>query len=173
MAKRGRAAALSVRIGPLALALLPLALFACGEDEEPAQDRPNATRKSGSDLAGAEARQAEGTLRGYFDARAEDRWARACSYLTDSTRELVERAAAGPGGIPGTDCPSFIASSTRRLPPAERAALDQITIDSVRGSGDRGYVLYRAFGGELVMPIRAEGGSWKLASLNGSSRATS
>lgn len=174
MEKRGRAAALTVRIGPLALALLPLALFACGEDEEPAQGKSKAPGQFGSELAGVEARRAVATLRGYLDARAQGRWARACSYLTASTRDLVEQAASSER-ISGTDCPSYIAASSEKLLPAQRAALERAIVGSVRGDGERGHVLYQVPGdGERAMPIRAtEGGSWKLAALSGTPVPTS
>lgn len=171
---RGRATALTVRMGPLALALLPLALFACGDDDGPAKASPEAPRQFGSELSGPEASQAEATLRAYFEARSERRWARACSYLAAPIRRLIDRLALQSESFPGTDCPSFIAFSTQKLPPSKRAALDRIVVDSVRADGNRGYVLYRHRPGERQqsMPIQAEG-IWKLGAPSATPLAAS
>jgi len=156
------------------LALLPLALAACGEDDQPVQSAPETPGQFGSELTGAEARQAAIALRGYLEARAEHRWARACSYLAKPIRRFLDRAAARSKRPLGNDCPSFIASSTRKLLPSERSVLDRVTVDSARADGDRGYVLYQVPGdGEQAMPIRAEGGRWKLAGLSGTPLAAS
>ncbi len=173
---RGRATALTVRMGPLVLALLPLVLTACGEDE--GVSTKGATERSrqlfGSEVTSAEAHQAEAALRGYLEARAEARWARACTYLTDPIRRLLAQAAARYENVLGASCPGFIASSTRKLPVPERAALDRVAIDSVRADGDRGYVLYETLGDdERAIRIQAEGGRWKLAAVNGTSLAAS
>ena len=168
-------------MGPLALALMPLALFACGEDEESAQSREptqgsswKAPRQFGSELEGVEADQAVATLRGYLAARVDGQWARACSYLTASIREVVEQSARSER-IAGTDCPSFIASTSEKLLPIQRLALERVIVDSARAEGERGYVLYQVPGdAERAMPIRAnESGSWKLAALSGTPVTTS
>jgi hypothetical protein len=163
---RGRAAALTVRMGPLAFALL--ALSACGEGEEEVQNPQEKPRQFGLRLTGPEALQAAVEVHGYFEARAERRWVRACSYLAESSRRAIHQLAAQSRSFPGTDCPSFIASITKRLSPSERAVLARVKVDSVRADGDRGFVLYRVLGdGQRAMPIRAEGDTWKLAAPSG------
>lgn len=158
----------------LALAVLPVGISACGDNGSSAQNSQGSIRDFGSELTGTEARQAAAVLRAYLDARAERRWTRACSYLAEPIRRLLELATARSKRLPGTDCSDLIASATRKLPAPERAALDRVTVDSVRADGDRGYVLYQAPGdGERAMPIRAEGGSWKLVGLSGTPLAAS
>jgi hypothetical protein len=148
------------------LALLPLGLTACGEDSSSPADAESdlrgATRDYGSEASGAQARRAEAVLNRYLGALAAARWGRACSYLTEPVRRLHARRA--DAGQKGEGCAAGLRTTADRLPPSERAGLGDADVFSVRVEADRGFAFYRtADKAEHAMPVRIEGGSWKLA----------
>ncbi|HEU4907023.1 MAG TPA: hypothetical protein VFT19_13040 [Solirubrobacterales bacterium] len=163
----------------LVLALVSLALSACGGGSSstessgstsngdgvaagsPVAKLHRAIRQFGSEASGAKAPQAEAALTGYFGALAAADWGKACSYLTKPVRTLRARAAARQ--MKGESCTAGLRVAAKRLSRSERDALAEADISSVRIEGDRGFVIYRDRDAERAMPLRAEGGSWKLA----------
>jgi len=113
----------------------------------------------GSEASDPEARSAEAALLGYYEAKAEGEWSKACSYLAQDLRQLYGRFYKEKG------CAAFVEKTTERLSADERAALTELEVESVRVEGDSGYVVYtNAEGSRQAKPIEEEGGAWKLSS---------
>ncbi len=161
----------------LLLALLPLALSACGGASSSAAGDANtsfshvgnkAIRKFGAQLSGPQAHQVENALRSYLAARASAQWHKACSFLARATRRLLGHLAATSKQIEGRGCAGAIEWATQKLASAKRADLLEADVSSVRVEATRGYVIYAdPAGAEYAMPIASEAGKWKLASVVG------
>ena len=113
----------------------------------------------GSEASGSEAKGPEAALQGYFDARANGEWSKACSYLSKDLRRAYDR-------LSKEGCVAFVKKTAARLPADEQAALAEIEVESVRLEGDSGYVIYTdAKGSQQAKPVEREGGEWKVSSL--------
>jgi hypothetical protein len=112
----------------------------------------------GSEASGAEAKGPEAALQGYFDARANGEWSKACSYLAKNVQQVYRQ-------LSKEGCAAFLQKMTGRLSKEERAALAEVEVESVRLEGDGGYVIYTdAEGSQRAKPVEREGGAWKLSS---------
>jgi hypothetical protein len=119
----------------------------------------------GSIATGVPAHRAEVALSAYFAALSASDWSTACSYLTAPIRRL--RASFARARHEGKTCAAGLRVSVERLVESRPVLLAKPGVSSVRTEGDRGFVLYDQAGGpEGAMPIRSEGGAWKLAPLD-------
>jgi hypothetical protein len=113
----------------------------------------------GSEASGSEAKKPEAALKGYFDARVNGEWAKACSYVSKELRKLYSRVSKKSG------CSGVVEKTTERLSASERAALAEVEVESVRLEGGSGYVIYTdAEGSQQAKPVEREGGAWKVSS---------
>lgn len=112
----------------------------------------------GSEASGAEAKGPEAALQGYFDARANGEWSKACSYVAKDLRKLY-------GRLSKEACAAFVEKTAERLPAGERATLAEVEVESVRLEGESAYVIYAdANGSQRAKPVEREGGAWKVSS---------
>lgn len=119
----------------------------------------------GSIATGAPAHRAEVALSAYFAALSASDWSTACSYLATPIRRL--RANIARAEHEGKTCAAGLRVSVERLVKSRPALLAKPGVSSVRTEGERGFVLYDQAGDpESGMPIRSEGGAWKLAPLS-------
>lgn len=111
------------------------------------------------------AQSAEGAqaVNGFFQGRADGRWADACYYLSSDMGAALAQTAEE-----GADCEASLRNLTEKVP---RKALNQqakVRVGSVRVDGDRGFVVYKGAGGVwYAVPLSKEGGEWKLGALSG------
>jgi hypothetical protein len=166
-------------------ALLALGFIACGDDEGPSQDSgPTASSKeaesqddggaegSAADFEpaplkvsgeGAELREAAEAVHGFYVARASGQWDAACSQIAQPMLVKLEGLAAQTE-VKG--CPEFLESFTT---PMSSAAWREVTVmdaESLRSEGGRATLVYRGTGGETYsIPLREEGGEWKVEAL--------
>lgn len=166
---------LSTLLVPATLAVAVIAA-GCGGDgsaateggERSAQSGQEEIRKYGAEASGQQARQVEAALQTFLEARARGEWEEACSHLAKSVRRFLGRLTAKSERLPGESCADFVETGGKKLSASERAGLTKADVVSVRVEGSSGYVLYEdASDVEYAMAIRSEGGSWKVAGVNG------
>lgn len=124
----------------------------------------NSIQDLGEEASGAQREEAASTLHAYLDARAEGRWADACSYLAADAVAVIERFAASYGdGKKPQSCPYVLEMLTSAEGPAlEQAA--EADVGALRQEGDRGFLLYHGAGGlDYAIPVVEEEGDWKLS----------
>ena len=129
----------------------------------------NSVQEYGVEADESERREAAIALQAYLNARAEEDWGTACSYLAKRPMEQLERlqeAAAKQGEELG-GCAQTLALLKEGRAQALQAA--QITeVLSFRGegdvSGDPSYLIFTAPPGRTLfsMPMYSQGGSWKV-----------
>src|SRR5262249_15887471 len=114
-------------------------------------------------------REAAITLQAYLNARAEEDWGTACSYLAKRPMEQLERvqAAAAKQGTKLNGCPGTMAL-LKEGEAQEEAGTKISEVLSFRGggdvSGDPSYLIYEAPPGSTLfsMPMYSQGGAWKV-----------
>jgi hypothetical protein len=133
------------------------------------KDGDNSVQEYGVESGGSERREASIALQAYLNARAEEAWGTACSYLAKRPTEQLERLqqAAAKQGQKLDGCPATMAL-LKEGEAQEEAGTVITEVLSFRGggdiSGDPSYLLYLAPPGRTLfsMPMYFEGGSWKV-----------
>lgn len=139
----------------------------------------NSVQEFGTEADDAERNAAARALHNFLDARGQEAWEAACSYLSTEVRESLEmfaakaqEAAAKAGKaeqFEATGCASILGRLTNRAAlPELRKEAEQADVGSLRIEGDQAFVIYTGISGTvLAMPVANESGSWKVASLAG------
>lgn len=109
------------------------------------------------------------TVHSFYVARGEENWDAACSYLAKANVEqLVELVSQSPK-FKGVGCGGALKAFTQPLPPALEREITTVDAGSFRHEDGQGFLIY--FGPKRAvysMPMREEGGVWKVAALSGS-----
>jgi hypothetical protein len=108
-------------------------------------------------------------VHGFYTARAEGNWDAACSYLAKSNLEQLVKLVSQAPEHKGGGCSEALNAFTQPLPPALEREVTTVDAGSFRREGDQGFLLY--YGPDRAvysMPMREEGGAWKVAALSGS-----
>lgn len=143
---------------------------------EPGGD--NSVQEFGSEADEAERDAAAAAVHNFLDARAQEAWDVACSYLSSSVQKSLEmfvvkaqEAAEEQGkSIPqDTSCPTIFAGLTNKAAlPEMRKEAAEADVRSLRVEGDSAFVIYTdAKGTVIAMPVVKEDGDWKVGSLAG------
>jgi hypothetical protein len=117
----------------------------------------------GGEAPTAERRRATAALTAFLHARASSDWSRACTYLSASTRKQIEVFGRSSKGR--ASCGTILATLSRS---STTAGEDTITngIAALRIKGDAAFALFHGLhGSKYVMPMRNEGGAWKMGEL--------
>lgn len=108
------------------------------------------------------------TLRAYFAAKAKGAWGRACGRLSTQVREQLAALAARSPKLKGEGCATAAPAIAQSLPvqePQPEGAVPELR--SLRVKGGAAFAIYRAADRFYYVPMAKEGGSWKVATLNG------
>jgi hypothetical protein len=108
-------------------------------------------------------------VHGFYAARTEERWDAACSYLAKSNVEQLVKLVSQSPEAKGADCSEALQAFTQPLPAALEREITTVDAGSFRREGDQGFLIY--YGPERTvysMPMREEGGAWKVAALSAS-----
>lgn len=133
----------------------------------------NSVQEFGGEAADSDFEEVSTALHNFLDARAVGDWTAACSYLTSSVVESLEKLSQRSEQGAGMDCgealgtltPSWEVGSPKGLLVREAKVAD---VGSVRVEGDRAFVIYRGIEGMVMATSMAkENGRWKVASLGG------
>jgi len=154
-----------------ATALAPALLSACGgssSDEGSAQYRDRTESPLldfGKEAAAAELDTAGEAVEAFLEDRAAGDYAATCKLVAQTMLDKIEKLAENSTGLEDTSCPAFLAAFLR-LTPEERRDSTEIDPGSLRVEGSEAYLLYSgAADAVFAMPLRQEGGQWKVAML--------
>ncbi|HET6570524.1 MAG TPA: hypothetical protein VFG58_03450 [Solirubrobacterales bacterium] len=163
----------------LLLALVPLALSACGGGSSTSSDSTATTgsgaaaqkaaktiRRSGHEATGKQAKQVEAVVLGYLGALAGREWSKACSYLAKQVRQLRAAVARGQGA--SESCADGVRALAEERSSSGGsgglADLAKAEVSSVRTEGERGYVFYEVpASGEYAAAVTRQGGHWRVS----------
>jgi hypothetical protein len=132
-------------------------------------DGDNSIQDFGAEAGDSERAAAAKVLHRYLDSRAAHRWGDACFQLSASVLVMLEQVTSSYGKQGGSpQCEDVLMGIAARAPRSVLEATAQASVGSLRREGDRGYLLYHGPAGQdYVMPMVAEEGGWKVASVDG------
>ncbi len=128
----------------------------------------NSIQTYGTEAPAAERIAVAAAAKAFLDSEADGRWAVACTYLPSSTQRKMTRAAKRSPQIKGGGCAAVLGTMLARAPKPLLRSGSQIHVLSLRVKGSQAFVIYRNAAGKAYnLPLRREGGEWKVAALTG------
>jgi hypothetical protein len=107
-------------------------------------------------------------VHGFYISRAAEEWSKACSYLAKSNAEQLQQLVSQASKSKGADCAAALKAFTQPLPVAVEREITTVDAGSLRHEGEQGFLIYHGAGHVTYsMPLRNEGGTWKVAGLSG------
>jgi hypothetical protein len=144
----------------------PLKVSGGGSEQFRSKGGDNSIQEFGEESDEAELEEAAEALHGFYVARAEEDWGRACSYLADSMVGQLEQLASQSPQLKSKGCAAILRSFTRPLPAPVRRETTVVDAASLRSEGEQSFLIYRGEGGTVyAMPMKDEGGAWKVGLL--------
>jgi hypothetical protein len=146
----------------------PLKVSGGGSGQFQTKGGDNSIQEFGDESDESELQEAAEVVHGFYVSRAEEKWETACSYLAKSNIEQLEQLANQSAQSKGADCATVLKAFTRPLPAAVEREITTVDAGSLRREGEQGFLIYYGAGHvKYAMPLRDEGGSWKVAALSG------
>lgn len=146
----------------------PLKVSGGGSGQFRSKGGDNSIQEFGEESGESELREAAEVVHSFYVSRAAEEWNRACSYLAKSNVEQLERLAKQSGQSGGADCASVLKAFTQPLAPSVEREITAVDAGSLRQEGEQGFLIYYGPGHvKYAMPLRNEGGSWKVTALTG------
>jgi hypothetical protein len=145
----------------------PLEVSGGGSEQFRTKGGDNSIQEYGEESDESELREAAEAVHGFYVSRAEERWETACSYLSKENLEQLEQLANRSSQYKGANCATVLKAFTQPLPAAVQREITTVDAGSLRREGEHGFLIY--YGADHVkyaMPLRDEGGTWKLTALS-------
>jgi hypothetical protein len=146
----------------------PLKVSGGGSAQFRTKGGDNSIQEFGDESGESELREAAEAVHGFYVSRAAEEWDKACSYLSKSNIEQLEQLANQSAQSKGADCAAILEAFTRPLPASVEREITTVDAGSLRREDEQGFLIY--YGAEHVkyaMPLREEGGNWKVTALSG------
>jgi hypothetical protein len=147
----------------------PLEVSGGGSDQFRVEGGDNSVQEYGEESDESELQEAAEIVHSFYVARAEEQWDTACSYLAKANIEQLKQLAAQSPQFKDAGCAPLLRGFTRPLPPAINREITAVDAGSLRREGEQAFLIY--YGADhtvYAMPLRDEGGTWKVAALSGS-----
>jgi hypothetical protein len=146
----------------------PLKVSGGGSAQYRTKGGDNSIQEFGEEGDESELREVAEIVHGFYVARAEEKWDTACTYLSKSNVEQLEQLASQAPQYKNADCGTVLKAFTRTLPAAVEREITTIDAGSFRHDGEQGFLIYYGAGRQTyAMPLKAEGGTWKVTALSG------
>jgi hypothetical protein len=146
----------------------PLRVSGGGSEQFRVKGGDNSIQEYGSERDESELQAAAETVHGFYVARAEENWVSACSYLTKSIVEQLEKLTSQSAELRGKGCGVALHAFTRPLPASVRRETTVVEAGSLRQEGDQAFLIY--YGPEKIvyaMPLDEENGKLRVGALAG------
>ena len=146
----------------------PLKVSGGGSGQFRTKGGDNSIQEFGDESDESELQAAAEVVHGFYVSRAAEEWDKACSYLSKSNIEQLEQLANQAAQSKGADCATVLKAFTRPLPASVEREITTVDAGSLRREGEQGFLIYYGAGHvKYAMPLREEGGSWKVTALSG------
>ena len=146
----------------------PLKVSGGGSDQFRTKGGDNSIQEFGDESDETELQEAAEAVHGFYVSRAEEEWDKACSYLSKSNIEQLEQLANQSAQSKGADCVTVLKAFTQPLPASVEREITTVDAGSLRREGEQGFLIYYGAGHvKYAMPLREEGGTWKVTALSG------
>lgn len=122
----------------------------------------NSVPTYGSEASGEQRNVAESELAGFLEARADENWSAACSYLSGASRKRFEEFAGGPGSKP-KGCAPILKMFSSSEPNSSLTSPLTHALTSLRVKGENAFALWVGpHGQKYAMPMVREGHVWRV-----------
>jgi hypothetical protein len=146
----------------------PLEVSGGGSAQFRTKGGDNSIQEFGDESDESELQEAAEVVHGFYVSRAAEEWEKACSYLSKSNKEQLEQLANQSPQSKGADCATVLKAFTRPLSASVDREITTVDAGSLRREGEQGFLIYYGAGHvKYAMPLREEGGSWKVTALSG------
>lgn len=146
----------------------PLKVSGGGSGQFRTKGGDNSIQEFGDESSESELQEAAEVVHGFYVARAAEEWEAACSYLAKENIDQLEKLANQSPQSKGAGCATVLKAFTRPLPAAVEREITTVDAGSLRHEGEQGFLIYYGAGHvKYAMPLKDEGGSWKVAALSG------
>lgn len=146
----------------------PLKVSGGGSAQFRTKGGDNSIQEFGDESDESELQEAAEVVHGFYVSRAAEEWDKACSYLAKSNIEQLEQLANQAQQSKSTDCPTVLKAFTQPLAASVEREITTVDAGSLRREGEQGFLIYYGAGHvKYAMPLRDEGGAWKVAALSG------
>jgi hypothetical protein len=146
----------------------PLEVSGGGSEQFRVKGGDNSVQEYGEESDESELQEVAEVVHDFYVARAEERWDEACSYLARSNVQQLEQLASQSPELKGAGCGPILKAFTRPLPASLQREVTSVDAGSFRREDEQGFLIYYGAGKTVyAMPLREEGGTWKVAALSG------
>jgi hypothetical protein len=146
----------------------PLKVSGGGSAQFRTKGGDNSIQEFGDESDESELQEAAEVVHDFYVSRVAEEWGKACSYLAKSNIEQLEQLANQSAQSKGADCATVLKAFTQPLPAAVAREITTVDAGSLRQEGEQGFLIYFGAGhAKYAMPLRDEGGTWKVAALSG------
>jgi len=145
----------------------PLKVSGGGSEQFRFKGGDNSIQEYGDESDESELEEVAESVHGFYVARAEEDWSKACSYLAESMVSQLEALAGQSPELKDKGCPTVLKAFTRPLPASVRRETTVVDAGSFRQDDERGFLIYYdAEDKPYAIPLEAEDGAWKLTLLS-------
>jgi hypothetical protein len=145
----------------------PLKVSGGGSGQFRSKGGDNSVQDYGEESGESELQEVAEVVHGFYLARAEEDWRKACSYMAKLNVEQLEQLASQSPQLKGGGCPVILKAFTRPLAAAVERETTSVDAGSFRHEGDQGFLIYYGPGHAIyAMPVHEEDGVWKVAALS-------
>jgi hypothetical protein len=146
----------------------PLKVSGGGSGQFRSKGGDNSIQNFGEEGDESELQEAAEALHGFYVARAEEDWAKACSYLSKTVVNQLRQLASQSSQLKGKGCAVVLHAFTRSVPASVRRKTTIVDAGSLRNDGEQAFLIYYGEGhAPYAMPMKEEGGEWKVGLLAG------
>ncbi len=145
----------------------PLTVSGGGSEQFRVKGGDNSIQEYGEETDESELQDAAEAVHGFYIARAEEDWAKACTYLAKSMVAQLEQLAGQSPQLKDKGCAVVLKAFTRPLPASVRRETTVVDAGSLRREDERGFLIYYdAEKKPYAMALEDEDGAWKLTLLS-------
>jgi hypothetical protein len=146
----------------------PLQVSGGGSAQFRTKGGDNSIQEFGDESDESELQEAAEVVHNFYVSRAEEQWDTACSYLSKSNIEQLEQLGSQSPQFKNAGCAPILKAFTRPLPASVNREITTVEAGSLRREGEQGFLIYYGAGHvKYAMPLRDEGGTWKVTALSG------
>jgi hypothetical protein len=146
----------------------PLKVSGGGSAQFRTKGGDNSVQEFGDEGDESELQEAAEIVHGFYVSRAAEEWDKACSYLAKANIEQLEQLGSQSPQFKNAGCAPILKAFTRPVPASVNREITTVDAGSLRHEGEQGFLIYHGAGNvTYAMPLRDEGGTWKVAALSG------
>lgn len=145
----------------------PLTVSGGGSEQFRVKGGDNSIQEYGEETDESELQDAAEAVHGFYVARAEEDWSKACTYLAKSMVAQLEQLAGQSPQFKDKGCAVILKAFTRPLPASVRRETTVVDAGSLRREDERGLLIYYDIEKKpYAMALENEDGAWKLTLLS-------